>query len=466
MDRVLMILFVLGLSGLSYLYGVASIKLQLFPYGLVQQAWLGAKALHDAYLDNPEVPGVVAFEEKGARSVQQTAGAADAGQGLILMTGGASTQMDECPELGCLAWLMRRDGAIRHAWPIDPQEPWGTAEQMSGFTQVENFHPTSLHLYENGDLLASYHGHNTYPFGVGLARFDWDGKLLWKRELFNHHKFDVAADGTIFAPAHKTFDSPLQLGETRKNLVCETTKIYEDIIYLIDDAGRVIDQISVLQSLLDSGYAGLLALTTDSCDPIHLNDVRVLSAADAPQYPALAAGDLLISMRNISSLAVIDPTTRRVKWLIAGVTIRQHSPHFIGNNEILVLDNQGGRVDQGGSRLVRINLASDSVETVYPRPNSDERDFFTEAAGYNDLSARRDRALVALSQQGRVLEIDLKSGEVLWEFKNVNDVDAYLEKKGETPLGHPAVIGVSAAYYIDSNFEPSRNAQRMVGARH
>ena len=465
MDRVVVILFILGLSGLSYLYGVVSIKLHLFPFELVQQAWLGAQALRDAYLDDPQVAGAVDFEEKGTAAVQQAVGQ-DGAQELILMTGAAGARMDHCPDLGCLAWLMRRDGSIRHAWPVDPQEPWSTTEQVSGFTNIENFHPTSLHLYGNGDLLASYHGHNTYPFGVGIAKFDWDANLLWKRELHNHHKFEVAAEGMIYAPAHRIFDSPLQLGDTRRKLVCDTTKIYEDMIDVIADDGEVLEEISVLQSMLDSGYAGLVELTTDRCDPIHLNDVRVLSAEDAPQYPGLAAGDLLISMRNISTLAVIDRPTRRIKWLITGVTVRQHSPRYIGSNEILVLDNQGGRADQGGSRLVKINLGSNRVETVYPAPDDTQLDFLTEVSGYYDLDASRQRALVSLTMQGRIVEINLQSTKVLWEYKNLNDVDAYLKMKGEEPAGQLATFGVSAAYYVASDYQPSRDLQGTAGANH
>ena len=40
------------------------------------------------------------------------------------------------------------------------------------------------------------------------------------------------------------------------------------------------------------------------CDPLHLNHVRLLTKEDAPAYPTLAAGDMLISVRNLNTIAI------------------------------------------------------------------------------------------------------------------------------------------------------------------
>ena len=445
MDRLFAALFVLGLGALAYAYGVASAKFELFPYEFVNRGWVAAKALYQAASDDG-VPGMLTFEATG--KAFSTPRPDDADADLILMTGGAGTLMDHCPKLGCLAWLMDRQGTIHHAWPIDPDEPWGDTERVSGDTQVESFYPTSLHMYDNGDLLVSYHGRNTYPYGVGLAKFDKNGALLWKNENFSHHKLHVGSEGRIYTPAHKIIDSSvLKLADTNQQTQCEDSRFYDDVIYVLDQDGVVIDEISILQSLFESGYAGLVRLTEDPCDPIHLNDVRTLSASDAAEYPRLSRGDLLVSLRNISTLAVIDPVTKRVKWLVAGITIRQHSPHYVGNDQILVFDNLGGPADKGGSRLVKIDLTSEASETVFPRADSPNLDFFTDLSGNFDLDPRRSRALVALTMQGRIVELDLRSGQVLWEYENTHEVEKYLEGKGEAAEESYATFGVSAAYY-------------------
>jgi Arylsulfotransferase (ASST) len=448
MDRVFAALFVLGLSVLAYTYGVASAKFELFPYELVNRGWVAAKALYESGSD-AGVPGLLTFEATGKEFPTPRPDDADAD--LILMTGGAGTLMEHCPRLGCLAWLMDRQGTIHHAWPIDPDQPWGDTERVSGDTQAESFYPTSLHMYDNGDLLVSYHGRNTYPYGVGLAKFDKNGALLWKNENFSHHKLHVGPDGRIYTPAHKIIDSSvLKLADTNQQLPCEDGRYYDDVVYLLDHDGVVIDEISILQSLFASGYAGLVRLTEDPCDPIHLNDVQTLSARDAAEYPRLSQGDLLVSLRNISTLAVIDPATRRVKWLVSGVTIRQHSPHYIGNDQIMIFDNFGGPAGKGGSRLVKVDLASGASTTVFPRADSPDLDFFTGLSGQLDLDSERSRALVALTMQGRIVELDLESGQVLWEYKNTHEIEKYLEGKEEAPEERYATFGVSAAYYAAS----------------
>jgi Arylsulfotransferase (ASST) len=448
MDRLFAVLFVLGLSSLAYGYGVASAKFELFPYQYVHGGFVAARALYQAHSDD-DVAGILAFNPTGMTFAAATSESNSGAEDLILMTGGAGVLMDHCPELGCLAWIMDRQGTVYHVWPINAEEPWGDTERLSGDIRAQNFYPTSLHMYDNGDLLVSYHGRNTYPYGVGLAMFDQHGALRWKNETFSHHKFEVDTEGTIYTPAHNIIESrTLDLADTNQKLKCDDGKIYDDVIKIVSRDGVVIEEISILRALFASGFAGLVRMTDVPCDPIHLNDVRLLDAADAPEYPGLAPGDLLISLRNISTLAVLDPAAKRVKWLISGATIRQHSPRYIGNNRILVLDNSGGPAGKGGTRLAEIDLAAPSAETVFPLPESQNLDFFTEIAGHYDLDSERSRALVALTMQGRLVEIDLASRQVLWEYKNTHEVGDYLESIGERPEEDFATFGLSAAYYV------------------
>ena len=111
-------------------------------------------------------------------------------------------------------------------------------------------------------------------------------------------------------------------------------------------------------------------MTTAPCDPLHLNDVRVLNGKDALEYPTLSPGDLLISIRNLNTVAVMDAATTRIKWIASGLTIRQHAPSYLGANSILVFDNLGGPAEKGGSRLVKIDLASHAVATLFPRAST------------------------------------------------------------------------------------------------
>ena len=151
---------------------------------------------------------------------------------------------------------MDRDGVVYHAWPIDPAVQWG--ETLSGFAQPENITPIGAHVYDNGDLLATFQGRNTFPFGVGVAKFDREGKLLWKKENNAHHWFDIDDQGLIYTVAHRLRDSPIELGDTDRYLNCEDGQIYEDFVVVLDSDGNVVEEFSLLDAYVKSGYAGLL----------------------------------------------------------------------------------------------------------------------------------------------------------------------------------------------------------------
>jgi hypothetical protein len=77
---------------------------------------------------------------------------------------------------------------------------------------------------------------------------------------------------------------------------------------------------------------------------------------------------------------------------------------------------------------------------------------FTDAAGHIDPHPDGSRALVSLTDQGRVLEIDLQKGNVLWELVNTHDLTRYdrfsaaqevigrLRASGAWYVGRPAFL--------------------------
>ena len=176
-----------------------------------------------------------------------------------------------------------------------------------------------------------------------------------------------------------------------------------------------------------------------SCDPTHLNDVQVLGEEMAAQYPRFRAGDLLVSFRTLNTIGVIDARTGLFKWHYQGAAHQQHSPRFIGGNLVAFMDNLGGPKARGTSRIVTVDVGTSKADTVFPRPGSPlpEATFRSKTAGHIDLAGTGDRMLVSWTKQGLVWEIDLRTGEVLWELVNNHDVD-----------GHAARISVWTAKYV------------------
>jgi hypothetical protein len=100
----------------------------------------------------------------------------------------------------------------------------------------------------------------------------------------------------------------------------------------------------------------------------------------------------------------------------AGATLRQHGPRLHAGG-VFVFDNQGGPTASGGSRIVRIDLATGLPTTVFPRPDMPlPGRFYTHNSGRIDLHPSWNRLLAAVTHEEAIWEIDLATGKVLWEY--------------------------------------------------
>lgn len=414
------IIFVVSLCFASCCYGMVSAQKNVFPFTL----WKDASSAASAYLEVYFGEQKLIDSELDGPTVRQSS-LSDDGQ-LFLVAGGVGYQARYSSTGHALAWIMDRAGTVLHTWEFDPGI-WKNLENVKTTAKSEVF-PVGLHLYEDGSLLANFQGKNTWPYGIGMAKFDKDSRLLWKTELLNHHWFTVAEDGRIYAAGMRIVESPVQLGNSQAAIISEDGKVTDDVILILDSDGQVIEQISLLEALVDSGWIGLFQGATDdnihalTGDPTHLNDVRVISSATAEHHEVLNEGDLLVSIRSLNAVGILDANTKLFKWICAGATIRQHSPRMTKDG-ILLLDNRGGAPGTGGSRLVKIDIDSRTPTTVFPPASADtyEFPFSTDVAGHLDL--RGDRALVSLTDHSEIWEVDLASGEVVWEYVYVDSED-------------------------------------------
>jgi len=119
----------------------------------------------------------------------------------------------------------------------------------------------------------------------------------------------------------------------------------------------------------------------------------------------------------------------------------------------LVFDNLGGEAANGGSRLRRIDMTSGEAVTVFPPDDGSVTDFFTETAGMISVNAARDRALVRLTRQGRTLEIDVATGQLLWEYHNTHDVSGLAQDANGNDIEAGRFATQTVSYFEDAAFE-------------
>jgi hypothetical protein len=142
---------------------------------------------------------------------------------------------------------------------------------------------------------------------------------------------------------------------------------YEDTLLRVSAAdGAVVGEVSALKGIA-AGLPGLLStnyedhLRVESSDPLHLNAAEPLPAALAADFPGLAAGDLLVSLRNVNALAVLDPRTGLAKRAIMGPFAKQHDADWLPGGRIMLFDNRGGEPACGGSRILELDYSTQAV---------------------------------------------------------------------------------------------------------
>ena len=348
----------------------------------------------------------------------------------IVVPGGFGAFSDICGKRGCLAVAFTRDGSV--AWSIPfaakllDHKPLVAGERSyAGSDAATDTYGSGIRTFANGDILLTPNLANGFPYSVGLTRIALDGTVRWTRTDHGNHRATIAADGTIYTPQHQLrsdYDYSRVPHVVRPSVTCRLPKTqYADFVQVLSEDGvekRTIDLVALFTR--DPAFGPLLSRTLDPCDPLHLNSVDVANRADAATADGVEAGDLIVSLRALSAVAIVAADGSRIKRVISGSFAVQHSAHFLGNGEIVIFDNMGGAPGLLPSRVLAIDLDTGAERTVYANGafKSDNMAELSPTAGDIALSPDRTRALVSFTRSGRMVELEMPSGKVLSRYDN------------------------------------------------
>ncbi len=440
-----LVAFIVSLCGIAFAYGIATMRLHWFPYDQL----LRARMAYDAMMqlrDSEFEFNTTKMDDKAKPGRQIARLSPAAGSELLLVTGGPNQDAQHCPEFGCLAWIIDRQGKVLHSWPLKLNELFADAKGFYGAKNVSHFYPVGLHLLDDGSLIAIFQGFHRFPYAAGIVRVGWDGKILWKHLDHAHHWFKVAPDGTIYAPAFAGTKMDY-FGSTAIKSRCKAP-IYNEGVAIYGRDGVVKKTIHLVDALIKSGFPGLLYGLQDGCDPIHVNSVDLVRSEVAHRIPGAAGGDLLLSLRESSSLVLLDPASAKVKKVFAGHTVAQHSAHILPDGTVAVFDNLGGDRALGGSRIVRIDLATDETQTIYPHKGDPLLPFTSSNGGHISISPDGKRIIASSKDQARAIEIDIATGKPLWTMTEVLDIAPFLKPRPEAGKQVAAWFKLWGTYYI------------------
>ncbi|MBI3677239.1 MAG: hypothetical protein HY243_11570 [Proteobacteria bacterium] len=373
----------------------------------------------------------------------------------FLLTGDAYEYLRACPQHGCLAVEFDRQGRLIHAYPFRPDEfaskqtvslPYETAL----FDYSKDVRINGLARLPNGDLIVIFHQAGTFPFGGGVGRIDRAGHVIWFRHDYSHHWPTMLNAGEIAVPSQRIEKGPID-DATSSHLSISNScqeRFGADTVRILRLDGTVVQEIPVLDALLASPYRAFLYDTKEPCDPTHLNYVQAVTPAIARVVDGAKPGDLLVSLRNISTIAVIRRSDGKLLQAFRGTFVHQHAvTPLVNSTEVLIFDNWGADRVTGPSRLLLYDLATGHERTLFPTKSMPPDAIFSSANGQIDVSADGSRILVAASKAGIGYEINLADRSILTEFDNLHDVSG-ISIFPESRKSKAARFQLTGIYYV------------------
>ena len=345
------IAFTVGLAVMVFLAGMLFGILKVFPYPVVRAAVYSAGELRK-YFDTREREDLFLVDSAGDDAGVLFWDRTRALDGVTFMT------LRRGDRFG--ASLIDMSGNEIHRWDLAFSDVWADPEHVVTRASDAGMMYHGAHLFPNGDVVFNFTG-ATFPKGAGLVRMDRCSNVLWAVAENTHHAVDVAPDGTIWTLGHwNRTNSDARFPKL-------TPPFVEDYFLRVSPGGNVQQRVSVLDVIFQSGFESILqfnAGTGGLADPLHTNDIEVLTSDLAPAFPMFEAGDLMISIRRTSTLMVVDPESNRVRWAQTGPFISQHDPDFLPNGNILVYDNRTDKKTShrfGYSRVLEFDQSSHRV---------------------------------------------------------------------------------------------------------
>ena len=192
----------------------------------------------------------------------------------------------------------------------------------------------------------------------------------------------------------------------------QLAKFRDDGIAKISPAGEVLFEKSVAEILIENGYRGLMAVASEenNKDPIHMNDIQP-ALTDSNYWKK---GDLLLSLRNRSTVMLYRPSTNKIIWLKTGLWMNQHDVNFVDDETISLFGNNimSGKLFDGQNSVYFYNFKTNTVSEPYQEIMK-EMEVKTITGGLG-MPLENGDVFIDESNNGRILRVS--SDEVKWEY--------------------------------------------------
>jgi len=392
------LLFGFSLIFSFFVYGVLVGKLEIFPYKFIDSAASGFN-----YVNTIDVlPNYFTQITRTYESEVTVTNRAYKGMNLV-------SRINKNREM--VVELIDMEGKTIHEWDIDWFDFWPKATHLKE-DLIPKAKPGSLihgiALQSNGNLVFNFDA-------KGLVCINKNSEEVWKLPFQTHHSMYIDDYDNIWTCSIIFHEDAVSTN--RDSPYCEYT------ILKVTKDGELLREWSIPEILIQNELEGLLHFgygpsgTAWYDDRLHLNDVETLSTK--MQEGFFKHGDVMISLRNVNTIFVFDPSTDKIKFVSIGDNIRQHDPDFISGNEISVFDNnfQSPKLTDLQSKIKLIKPSTNTITTYFQ--GSDEIPFYTKDMGKHQWLPNGN-LLITETREGRAFEID-ENGKLVWQYVNLTD---------------------------------------------
>jgi len=267
-------------------------------------------------------------------------------------------------------------------------------------------------LLQNGNLLYAAKIDEA-PFAVDfngagglIVEYDWDGNEVWRYEdLFMHHDIQRLENGNTMTL--RWVGVPDDIAAQIEGGVPGTERkgvVWGEALREIDQKGNVVWEWIAHEQLDPKAYP--ICPLCARHEWLHVNALDVLPD-----------GDVMISAHTQSRILIIDKKTKKVKWEWGKDQLaHQHDPTTLDNGNILVFDNGLHRPNNliSCTRILEIEKKSGEIvwEYMASNPATFYGAFISGAQRLPNLNT-----LICEGPKGRFFEVTMQ-GEVVWEYIN------------------------------------------------
>lgn len=425
---------------LAFVAGSFVMFAEVFPAEPMRRAFLGGEAAFDRatrYAD----PTATDFWQK-ARSPDRGVVRHDQAKAQPGLTLYSSTHEQR-------AYLIDMRGRVVHEWALPYSRVWEKGAAVARPQRDALVYLEKARVLPNGDLLALYSAIGDTPWGYGLVKMDRNARVIWKYLGHAHHDFDLDANGNIVVLTHEISQAELPgLKDLRGPRI-------DDFIIKLSPDGKEVDKLWIPGAFAQSPFGRRLRFAPWEArqrtgDYLHANSVRALSGPVAG-IPESRAGQVLVSLREINTVALFDLDGQRLVWAATGPWLRQHDAQFLPDGRLLLFDNEGvPDIGHGRSRVLEVDTATQAIVWSYGGRPEQPLDSIARAS---QSRLPNGNTLVVESFGGRLLEVT-PAGEIAWEFVN--------PARGGADGGRIPIISWAQRVVPETDLEPSfRNSLKL-----